>query len=91
MLALNSKLPSDLTGIQIYTNSVPSWIVPVSLSIVQGYLDSEQNQSADGEITSDQEGNIVLRRKLYKEDWDLLPALGGVNEVWITFHIPESS
>ena len=70
---------------------MPSWIVPIALSIVQGYLDSEQNQTTDGDITSDQEGNIVLRRKLCKEDWDLLPALGGVNEVWITFNIPESS
>jgi len=66
-----------------YYSAPPSWVLPLSVSIAHGGGVPE----AKNGIGFTPECDLLLYRKLSKEDYDRFPLLEGIDEVWITYRI----
>lgn len=71
------------THIWVYADEPPKWLGVLATSIALG---GGQPESVNGS-TIDIKGNLVLYRKLSKEDHDRFPALDGVEEIWLTYEM----
>lgn len=72
-------------GYTAMAHSVPVWVKPLSASIVFGGGTPE----AENSIGFTADGDIMLYRRLSKEDWDKFPSLYGVDSVWIVYRLPD--
>ena len=63
---------------------VPTWIIPMTLAIMNG---TGPDAAVNG-IGLDDAGDLLLYRKVNKGDWDRLPELIGISEIWIAIELP---
>ena len=63
---------------------VPAWVVAVSVMALNGF----NAGSACNGIGCDEEGNLLLYRKLSEKDKSNFPLLNHVEEVWFTYEFP---
>lgn len=68
----------------VSTWHVPKWVMPMAFKIGYGQGPKEVVNG----INVDQDGDLVLYRKLCAEDYERYPELVGADEVWISVHLP---
>lgn len=76
--------PKD--GLYTRVSSVPTWIIPIAVAITRG----ESIETGVNGIGADENGDLILYRKLDSYDWSRIPALAHVAEVWICIELPIS-
>ena len=69
----------------VITSTFPNWMVPMSGKICNGV---DSNITHNG-ITFDQDGCLVFYRQITEQDRESFPFFRGINELWITMHMPE--
>lgn len=62
---------------------VPRWVMPISFKIGSG---QGGNLAVNG-ISVDEDGDLVLYRKITLDDYEKHPELIGVDEVWVTMRL----
>ena len=76
-------VPAKPQGNWISTLNIPAWVRPLSNSISHG---GGAPEAING-IGFSQTGDLLLYRKLSREDYDRFPLLEGVAEVWIDYEM----
>ena len=85
-IAAVSLIPQPPTDGIRYSGSVavPSWIIPMTLAIVNG----QGPDAARNGIGVDEWGDLLLYRKICSSDRERLPQLFGIEEIWICIELP---
>ena len=70
-------------AVRVGTPTIPSWVKPLSASICLG---GGVPESVNG-LGFTNDADLLLYRKLSKEDYARYPMLEGVSEVWIVYRM----
>ena len=77
--------PAPRPDWSLCTKQVEPWVMPLSFQIASG----NGPAGAVNELSFSPEGDLILYRKITPNDWDRVPTLMGIEEVWIQFKIKE--
>lgn len=81
---LLASVPQKLRpGCYVTTWCVPKWVMPMTYKISAGM----GGETAVNGISVDEDGDLVLYRKVTLDDYEKHPELIGVDEIWISMRL----
>lgn len=68
---------------------LPTWVFPMAFSLFYGLNPSPSfAYENNNRVRLDDDGNMILHKEIFSDDWERHPELIGVKEIWITCSAP---
>ena len=65
----------------------PEWVVALCIRAMNGWNAGTPGNS----LGCDEKGDLVIYRKLVAADYSSFPNLGAIQEIWLTYELPDAN
>lgn len=79
--------PTNSNRESIFVSFYPEWVVALCIRAMNGWNEG----IPDNYLGCDENGDLVIYRKLVTADYASFPNLGAIEEIWLTYELPESN